>query len=227
MKLTNDDRIDQYLRGELQEEERKAFEDEMAADSSLKASVDFYREVALSAARVHDLEVLAQHRQHSFRYKWQLFWAKFRLAVISVISAIGIAAAGIGADAIMAVQRFLQASNPYITQLAPAVARDGDSEFDEVDKEFDCIQTLLEDGNPAEAQKKLDNISGLLLRIKGEGLYSENDMTTYEQAVEFTQAVIYAQEHKGVKARKEFRSIASQEDHIYRDDAVNILKKKK
>ena len=225
MKLRNDDRIDEYLTGELKGKEREAFESDMSKDEALRMSVEFYREVALSAARVHDLEVLQQHRQQSFKYRWQLFWARFRLAIISAISAIGIAAAGIGADAIMAVQRFFQASSPYITQLVPAVARDGGSQFDEIDSLLNTIQTKLEEKDFENAQACLDKVQNLLSGIKQDGLYSENDFITYTQAAEFTQAVIYAQEGKGVKARKFFRQIASQDSHIYRDDAMKILER--
>lgn len=226
MKLINDDRIDKYLRAELSDEERDSFEDAIAKDEDLRLSVEFYKEVALSAARIHDAEVLSLHRSQTCAYKWKLFWTRFKFSIISAITAIGLTAAGIGTEAIIAVQRFIQATNPYITQLAPAVARDDDDVFANVDSMFDEIQSLLLEKNFDRAQDKLDTISLTLSSIKDNGLYSEDDIITYEQSVEFTQAVIYAQRGKGLKAKRIFRQIATQESHIYKDDALKILKKK-
>ena len=227
MKLIDDDRIDQYLAGELQGEELKGFESEMDKDDSLRTSVEFFREVARSASRINDLEVLKKHREKSFGYRWRLFWAKFRMTVVAVISAIGIAAAGIGADAIMAIQKFMQATTPYITQLAPAVARDGDEAFDDIKAGFDRIEILLDTKDAPSAQQELDKIMGVLSGIKADGLHDENDIREYSQAAEFTQAVICAQSGKGVKARRIFKRIARDDSHIYHNDAKEILEKSK
>lgn len=227
MKLIDDDRIDQYLAGELQGEDLKGFEAEMDKDESLRTSVEFFREVARSASRVHDLEVLKKHREESFGYRWRLFWAKFKMTVVAIISAIGITAAGIGADAIMAIQKFMQATTPYITQLAPAVARDGDDAFDGIQSGFGRIETLLDAKDAYSAQQELDKIMDALSDIKADGLHDENDIIGYSQAAEFTQAVIYAQSGKGVMARRIFKRIARDDSHIYHNDAKEILEKSK
>lgn len=235
MGLKYDERIEPYLTGQMSDpEELRAFEAEMEADKELKASVDFYREAAFSAERLHDREIIrkeAAKPRYAFQNLWfrfQRFFYRARLAVVSVITAFMLALSGLGAliaTAAQTAQKLLSAGAPYVPQLALAVSRDADVAFERVDAALNGAAESISGKDFKKAQTQLNTARKEFKRLVSNNALYQDDLRERSDLIEFSQAILWSQSGKGIKAKRLLTKIASGETHLYSRQAAEILSK--
>ena len=215
-------------------EEKRAFEAEMEADGALKASVDFYKEAALSAERLHDREILREEAARP-RYAFQNLWFRFqrlyyraKMAVISAFAALMLALSGLGAliaTAAQTAQRLLSAGAPYVPELALAVARDADDAFDGVDDALNGAAESISTKDFKKAQGQLDAARNGLKHLASDKTLYPEDIRERADLLDFSQAILWSQDGKGLKAKRLLTRIASDKAHLYSGQAAAILSK--
>lgn len=235
MGLKYDERIEPYLTGQMSNpEELRAFEAEMEADKELKASVDFYREAAFSAERLHDKEIIRKEAAKP-RYTFQNLWFRFqrlfyraRLVVVSAITAFMLALSGLGAliaTAAQTAQKLFSAGAPYVTQLALAVSRDADDAFERVDSALNGAAESISGKDFKEAQIQLNSARSELKRLASDNALYQDDIRERSDLIDFSQAILWSQNGKGLKAKKLLTKIATDKAHLYSRQAADILSK--
>ena len=208
-----EERFDNYIRGQMSESERLAFERELANEKTLRADFELYKEV-VDAIQVRGAKEFLQGVERQIQVK-----NRRRKIFALQISGVAIAAC-------LAIGVFLNLNytNNYRTYgdaivLDISVSRGGGSIVDAVASSIEKEQysdalSLIKTG-----EKQQPNFEGLV----GDELdYAEQLFRTEQDDLEWCKAVTYMRMGKWYKARKVLRQIASSNSY-YKEEALTAL----
>lgn len=219
-----EDRIDRYLLGYMDEDERSAFESEMSSDSSLAEGVGMRRMVIASVreyGRMRDRlqSVEAGIRREKARRR-KVMWPLISFAAAACLAA----CIYVPIDA--AKQNYMTCGNSVILADVVQPSRGG--------ADFDAIVEAIDSGSYEDAYAMIANIRSAPapeydLSPEDERDYQEAQYLYEMQTLDYLEAVALMRQGKFLKARRALKALAadgsSGENSYYKKAAQELLDK--
>lgn len=237
--INTEDRIDNYLLGNITPEEKVLFESDMKKNAKLKDEYEIQKEIADSIQRLALREFLTEcEKKRTSKHQIQfiiarntvmkilshrlLYGKRLALGLASAASAIIVIITGIGYAHI---SDELQNAAPYIyTATQVAITRDGNDITDMLASAY----VYIGENQLKKAESVLLEVNDKLEAILKKPIITDDDKVNHDEALEQVQdskwysAIILMKQGKVIKAKKTLVSIV-ETDGIHSDEAKEIL----